>query len=277
MRPLKFWLNFWIPWMAWTSGRLCIAVSRGSIEALRPWRKDTSCVIVTTDASTRVQGTVFEGIPASWLWSEPQSQRHINRLELEAVFLALKDLRPQLEQWHVLIRTDNMSVVSYINHQGLLVQACTIQSSVQTWNLHFLSIRAAHVPSLLNRRADTLLRKRDSSRRVQVAPRVGSDYLDPVRESWGGSVCHKRECALPAVLCPISLPAEGGCADITLTSSQAVCISSNQYIATGVMHNQGRGCFGDAPNWPNQPWSPGPDRAAGGATLLRICYLKWAV
>ncbi len=34
----------------------------------------------------------------------------------EAVFLALKDF--QLEQRHVLIRTDNISVVSYINHQG---------------------------------------------------------------------------------------------------------------------------------------------------------------
>ncbi len=47
--------------------------------------------------------------------SEPVAQ--INRLELEAVFLALKDFQPQLEQQHVLIRTDNTSVVSYINHQ----------------------------------------------------------------------------------------------------------------------------------------------------------------
>ncbi len=59
-----------------------------------------------------------EGMPASGLWLERQSQWHINRLELGAVFLALKDFRPQLEQRHVLICTDNMSVVSYINHQG---------------------------------------------------------------------------------------------------------------------------------------------------------------
>ncbi len=161
------------------------------------------------------------------------------------MFLALKDLQPQLEQRHVLIRTYNMSLVSSINHQGLLVRACTIQSSVQSWSSHFLSIRAAHIPSLLNRRADTLSRKRDSSRRVEVAPRVGLDDLDPVRDSGGGSVCHELECALFAVLHPVSLPAEGGRADIALASSQAVCVSSNQYIATGVMHEQGRGCFGD--------------------------------
>ncbi len=69
-----------------------------------------------------------------------------------------------------------------------------------------------------------------SSRRVQVAPRVGSDDLDPLRESGGGSVHYERECALPAVLLPVSLPAEGGCTDIALASSQAVCVSSNQYI-----------------------------------------------
>ncbi len=48
-----------------------------------------------------------------------------------------------------------------------------VRTSVQARSCHFLSIRAAHVPSLLNCRADTLSRKRDSSRRVEVAPRVG--------------------------------------------------------------------------------------------------------
>ncbi len=86
--PAEVLAKLRVPWIAWTSGRLRIDVSRGSIEALRPWCRDTSRVVVTTDASTRVRGAVFEGIPASWLWSEPQSQWHINRLELEAVFLA---------------------------------------------------------------------------------------------------------------------------------------------------------------------------------------------
>ncbi len=77
-----------------------------------------SRVVVTTDASSHRWGAVCEGTPASGLWSEPQSRWHINRLEMEEVFLALKDFQPQLEQQHVQIRTDNSSVVSYINHQG---------------------------------------------------------------------------------------------------------------------------------------------------------------
>ncbi len=59
-------------WTAWNSGRLCIAVSRGSIEALRPWRKYTSCIMVTTDASTRA---VFEGFVARVRISEPVAHK----------------------------------------------------------------------------------------------------------------------------------------------------------------------------------------------------------
>ncbi len=86
-----------------TSGRLSIVVTRGCIEALTLWRNPdlfsrgvplglvASRVVVTTDALTRGWGAVCEGMPASGLWSEPQSRWHINRLELEVVCLALKE------------------------------------------------------------------------------------------------------------------------------------------------------------------------------------------
>ncbi len=127
----------------------------------------------------------------------------------------------------------------------------TNQSSVQAWiespamggdslSLHQSS---AH-PQSLEPQGGHAFEEGDSSRRVEVAPRVaprvGLDDLEPLQDSRGGSVRHERECTLPAVLLPVSLPAEGGCADIALASSQAVCVSSNQYIATGVMHDQGR-------------------------------------
>ncbi len=203
MRPLQLWLKSRVPWTAWTSGQLSIVVNRGCIEALMPWRNPDLFswglplgsvalrVVVPSDASTHGWGTVSKGMLASGLWSEPQSRWHINCLELEAVFLALKEFRTQLEQQHVLIRTENTSVVSYINHQGGIRSRalCKQATNLLLWADCRLSIRAAHIPGLLNCGVD------------------GSDDLEPLRESGGGSVHHEREYTLPTVLLPVSLPA----------------------------------------------------------------------
>lgn len=90
-------------------------------------------------------------MPATGLWAECQSQWHINWLKLEAVFLALKVFRLQLDQWHL------------------------YKQAVNLWwvDCHFLSFRAEHIPGLLNYGADML------SRRVEVAHQVSLDDLDP--------------------------------------------------------------------------------------------------
>ncbi len=166
MRPLQLWLKTRVPW-TWTSGRLSIAVTRGCIEALAPWRNPnffsrgvplglvTSRVVVTTDASTLGWGAVCEGMPASGQWSEPQIRWHINRLELEAVFLALKEFQAQLERQHVLIRTDNTSVVVHKSPGRRPLKAlCKQAAMLLLWaDSRLLSIRATHIPGLLNRGA----------------------------------------------------------------------------------------------------------------------------
>ncbi|KAL0168318.1 hypothetical protein M9458_036540 [Cirrhinus mrigala] len=141
-----------------------------------------------------------------------------------------------------------MSVVSYINHQGSVRPKALYRQAgnLLLWaDLHFLSVRAVHIPGLLNRGVDMLLRKKNSSRTVEAAPQVSSDDLGPLRESWGGSVHHDRECTLPPILLSFSLPAGRGRSDIALASSQAICISSEQDIAAGVMQDWGGGGFGD--------------------------------
>ncbi len=105
----------------------------------------------------------------------------------------------------------------------------------------------------------------DSSRRVEVAPRVGSDDLEPLRESGVGSVHHEHKGALPAVLLPVSLPTVRGHADIVLASSQAVCVSS----ATGVMQDQGGASFSKThhPEPAEPALVPRHDRTSGGTAL----------
>ncbi|KAL0173812.1 hypothetical protein M9458_029780, partial [Cirrhinus mrigala] len=129
MRPLQWWLK--------TRGfsprgnpLRMIKVTWRCLRALDMWRKPwflaqgpvlgALChrVTLATDASLTGWGAVMNGHLAHGLWSGHQLTWHINCLEMLAVFLALKHFLPDLRDCHVLVRTDNTSVVSYINHQG---------------------------------------------------------------------------------------------------------------------------------------------------------------
>ena len=50
-------------------------------------------------------------------WSAAQSRRHINVLELWVIFLALRRWVPWVKGKTVLVRCDNMTVVTYINKE----------------------------------------------------------------------------------------------------------------------------------------------------------------
>ncbi len=108
--------------------------------------------MITTDASMTGWGVVFEGRPARWQWTGEFISWHINCLDLRAVFLALMHFLPVLGKHHIIVRTDNMVVVSHINRQGgsrsrtldRLVRCLLLWSQGK-----FLSLRAVHVPRIL--------------------------------------------------------------------------------------------------------------------------------
>ena len=95
----------------WRDGaHLLMGVPMGAI----PSRRET----VTVDACLSGWGAVWQGGTVQGQWSAQEGARHINVLELRAVLLALMHFLPQLAGKHVLVRSDNMSAVSQINHQG---------------------------------------------------------------------------------------------------------------------------------------------------------------
>ncbi len=119
--------------------------------------------MITTDASMTGWGVVFEGRPASGEWKEEFLFWHINCLELRAVFLALKYFLPVLGEHHVIVRTDNMAVVSHINRQGGSRSRTLdrLARHLLLWSQDkFLSLRAVHVPGVLNLAADFLSRQK---------------------------------------------------------------------------------------------------------------------
>ncbi|KAK7933481.1 hypothetical protein WMY93_004377 [Mugilogobius chulae] len=117
--------------------------------------------VITTDASLRGWGATHEGRTVSGVWSSQMRLCHINYLELRAVYLALHHFLPLIKGQHVLVRTDNTTVVAYINKQGGLRshQLHALSHSLILWaDSHLLSLRATHVPGIMNRGADLLSR-----------------------------------------------------------------------------------------------------------------------
>ncbi len=124
-------------------------------------------------------------------------------------------------------------------------------------------------PRSLESRGGHAFKEENSSRGMEVAPRVGSDDLEPLRGSGGGFIRYERECTLPVVLLPVPLPAGRGRAHSALAGSQALCVSSDQNIASGVMQDQGGAgvCDTHSPELAEPALVSGPDRAVDSPSL----------
>ncbi len=118
--------------------------------------------MLTTDDSLTGWGAISEGRSSKGLWKDHHLSWHINRLEMLAVFLALKNFLTDLRGHHVLVRSDNTSVVSYINHQGGLRSRplCKLACQILLWSQRkLLSLRATYIPGVHNIGADILSRQ----------------------------------------------------------------------------------------------------------------------
>ena len=72
---------------------------------------------------------------ARGILSLPENKVHINYLELQAVFLALKEFQDLCEDNIVLITTDNTTVVAHINKEGGIKSGplCALLWRILTW------------------------------------------------------------------------------------------------------------------------------------------------
>ena len=172
MRPVQRWVAS-LRLNPTCHGHRRVLISMACVSALRPWGRvyflTTGITmgtvlarkVLSTDASRAGWGAVYEGRSVNGTWSSHMQFVHINCLELQAVSLALKHFLPFLRGQHVLVRTDNTTVVAYINRQGGLrsPQMHTLAHRLTIWgNAHLLSLRATHVPGARNWGADLMSR-----------------------------------------------------------------------------------------------------------------------
>ncbi|XP_063775051.1 uncharacterized protein LOC134910673 [Pseudophryne corroboree] len=118
-------------------------------------------VLVTTDASLRGWGAVTQGRNFQGLWSTREISLHINILELRAIYNALSQARPLLQNGPVLIQSDNITAVTHVNRQGgtRSRRAMAEATRILRWaENHVLALTAVFIPGVDNWEADFLSR-----------------------------------------------------------------------------------------------------------------------
>lgn len=118
---------------------------------------------LTTDAADTEWGAQLNGTFLSGNWSTEQKKWHSNRKEMYAVYASIKQEAQFLRKAHILLQTDNRTLVAYIQKEGgtksldllnLMFQLLRLVDSLQ------IELSAAYLPGRYNGIANRLSRKK---------------------------------------------------------------------------------------------------------------------
>ena len=122
---------------------------------------------------------------ASRIWSEEWRLRHINELEMEAVFQAINQWLCRLRNSSIMIATDNSTVVSYLNKGGGTLSLTLCRAAKEILELadrNAISVRARHIPGRLNVLADSLSQRNQV---IQTEWSLSRQVANQIFEIWG--------------------------------------------------------------------------------------------
>ncbi|KAK7115603.1 hypothetical protein V1264_001441 [Littorina saxatilis] len=228
-----------------------------------------------TDASLEGWGAHLEDHTTFGLWTQTQVKWHINLLELEAVFLALTEFLPFVKGEHVLVHSDNTTVVSYLNKQGgsrslpLSHRACEI---LMWSHNHGVVLSAKYLPGRLNVLADSLSR---SSKIVhtewtithQALLRLWAQAEKPSIDLF--ATRYSR--SLPMFVSPFPDPEawEVNALEISWSGLHAYAFPPIPHLGRVLRKAdmERPSLILVAPNWPSQPWYPYLLRLTSGPPL----------
>ncbi|KAF7238272.1 Enzymatic polyprotein [Varanus komodoensis] len=127
-----------------------------------PFRPPQPTVTVYTDASLIGWGATCAGLRVQGAWTQREAARHINFLELLAIFNALKSFVTVLHRQVVQIASDSIAAVFYVNKQGGTKSPLLARLSMQIWDWCIprdIMMLAVHLAGTDNVEADALSRQ----------------------------------------------------------------------------------------------------------------------
>lgn len=288
LRPMQMWLNsLHLDPTRYVHRRKRIRVSPQCLDSLSRWR-DREWItqgvplgslpvrreVVFTDASSTGWGAMWQGRVAQGEWPQHLYSEHINVRELIAVHLALRQFLVYLRGRHVLIRSDNMSVVYHVNHMGggAFGETSTRDSTAPDMGRTPICqpksspcSRGAEPGGGLSIPAESV------TGGMEASPRGGGAHLGDFWQGDGGPVCVRGGQPLPSlVLSGRQHQSAGpGCAGARLAEGPTLRFSSVPADRPHTPESPSRG----AQTPPGGPLLAGEDVVSDAAqTLLRLSY-----
>ena len=180
---------------------------------------------IFTDASKEGWGAHLGEHTARGSWSVPESNLHINYLELKAVFLALKEFQDLCTAKIVLVATDNTTVVAYINKEGGIRSGplCGLLWRILTWcTNHQVTLKARHVIQAGSNHPDRMVAPSGSF--SKTVPKMAPAPDRPI--------CHEVQPQVTSIcVSGTGLPScSSGCSHSHLGRSGCICIPTDRHI-----------------------------------------------
>ena len=232
-----------------------------------PISKPQPSLFLFTDASLEGWGAHLEplGLLCSGVWDPSHPLPHINILEMKAVFLALREFLPHLQNQSVMLSTDNSTVVAYILKQGgthspsLCLLAWQLLLFCQDKNI-LLSVR--HLPGRLNVIADKLSR---SSRPLLAEWSLSMEVLLPIFNLWGRPMVDlfatRWNNRLPLFVSPILDPSAWAVDALSLRWDNLIAYVFPPFnmipeVLDKLLSSTRCSAILIAPRWPQRSWFP---------------------
>lgn len=233
-------------------------------------------VTLFTDASLEGWGGICGYRTVKDVWPQGHGT-HINALELRAVLLAVRHFISLLRHRHILVRSDSMTAVAYINRQGGTKSSTCQAIAHDLWcwvQQNALSIRAVHVPGVQNEAADIMSRGGPSLANWSLNPLIVEMIWERFGEARVDLFASKKnaKCELWFSLYPSDKPPLGVNALGTVPWPQALLYAFPpvELLPTVLDRTRrtGASVILVAPVSPGSPWYPGMVSMAHGAHFL---------
>ena len=154
------------------------ALSGSSLPARSLYSFSPDIEVYSDSSSTGWGGWSSRDESTYGFWSPSESGLHINILEMKAVLLLFQSFFRQTRDCSVLIKTDNTTVVAYVNNQGGSCSARLCSLALDLWHfciLRHIMIHAIYLPGSQNTEADALSRMPSNDHSYSLSQEVFDD------------------------------------------------------------------------------------------------------